>query len=172
VAPLDHAALAKVLGQQPPPDFVVNLNSGASLTTEALHMSINAQVPVGRMGDLLRALSMPNIRAYVEPETRFRERGLDQHSRVKDFERLDQQRYWIERHGLPPLTVVFLNDYDLAGEAIRTARAEYGEFDIVVASNPNGRVTEGALEVAEQLGCEIHSWGGFLSRLNRGRNEK
>lgn len=166
VMPLDHSMLAEVLGQQPPPDFVVNLSPGALLTTEALLMSINEQVPVGRMGDLLRALSMPDIRMYVDPETQFRERGLEQHSRVIDFKRLDLHRYWIERDGLSPLTVIFLNDYDLAAEAIRRARADYGNFDIVVASNPNGRVTDSALEVAAQLGCEIQKWGAFLSRLN------
>jgi hypothetical protein len=170
--PLDHVMLAEVLAQQPPPDFVVNLSSGPSLTTEALLMSIDEQVPVGRMGDLARALSMPDIREYLDPETKFRERGLKQHSRVLDFKRLDLQRYRLERSGLSPLTVIFLNDYDLAAEAIRQARDVYGNFDIVVASNPYGRVTDSATEVAKQLGCEIHGWGAFLSRLNYEHNKK
>jgi hypothetical protein len=168
---LDHQLLEKVLGSHPPPDFVLNLQSGASLTTEALHLSIDEQVPVGRMGDLARALSMPNVREYVDPETHFRERGLAQHSGVAHYRRLDLHRYRIERYDLSPLTVVFLNDYDLAAESIRQARAEHGEFDIVVASNPNGRVTSSASDVAEHLGCEIHNWSSFLSRLNREHNE-
>lgn len=67
--------------------------------------------------------------------------------------------------------MVFLNEYDLGAEAIRHACAEYGEFDIVVASNPNGEITDSALGVARQLGCEIHKWGPFLSRLHRGHDK-
>ena len=128
---------------------------------------MDEQLPVGRLGDLNRALSLPQVREYVDPETRFRERGLEQHARVASFERLDLNRYIIERHGLPTLTVVFLNDYDLSAEALRQARTEHGAFDIVVASNPNGRVTDLALEVAKQLGFEVLKWGPFLSRLHR-----
>jgi hypothetical protein len=172
VALLDQTILSEALRSDPQPDFVLNLQSNASLTTEALHLSAEEQVPVGRMGDLERALSMAQVREYVDPETLFRERGMEQHARVAGFQRLDLNRYRIERRGLSPLTVIFLNDYELSAEAIRQARAGFGDFDIVVASNPNGRITDSAAEVAKQLGSEVHRWGAFMSRLHRERDQR
>lgn len=167
VRQLDGAMLATALATVPQPDFVLNLQAGAALNTAALELSMSNEVPVGRLGDLDRALSMANAREYVDRETQFRERGLKQNQSVASFRRLDLHRYYIERHGLSPLTVIFLNDYEVSAEAIRQARADYGSFEIVVASNPNGRVTVSATEVAGQLECEVHQWKAFLSRLRR-----
>ena len=164
---LDIDTLRRTYDSEPSPDFVLNLQSGAALTAEALHLSLEEKVPVGFMGDLMRALSMIDVRDYVDPETKFRERGLRQHSRVASFVRLDFRRYRIERIGLPSKIVIFLNDYDLVAESIRHARSEYGGFDIVVSTNPNARITETAVEVANHMGCGVFKWGNFMSILHQ-----
>jgi hypothetical protein len=164
---LDVSTLSQVLASAPEPDFIVNLESGAFLTNKAWKLAVRNHVPVGRMGDLDRALSLHEDREYVDSETKFRERGLEQHSHGRSFERLGSDLYRVERYGLPRLMVVFLNDYDLGADAIREARKKYGAFNIVVASNPNGRITDAAFDVASELESEVHQWGAFLSRLRR-----
>jgi hypothetical protein len=49
---------------------------------------------------------------------------------------------------------------------VRTACDRYGNFDVILLNNPNGRPTETAKEVADGIGVKILMWGQFLGRLN------
>ena len=65
------------------------------------------------------------------------------------------------------MKVTLLYEYELTAEHVRTAREEYGDFAVIVKTNPNGGVTENAREVGKGLGIEILKWGQFLGRLNQ-----
>jgi len=164
---LSLAMLRQTLDSPPPPDFLLNLRSNGIIAPEAFQLALAERLPIGRLGDLERALELESVREYRDRETMFRERGLEQHKKVTEFTQMDPSRYYIERIGLPPIMVVFNADYELAADAVRQARQDYGEFDILVAVNPNGRITESAAAVAEDLGIEVHQWRAFLARLHR-----
>lgn len=164
---LDEAKLIELYDQKPAPDFVVNVSRDSVLTPTAFSRSIARGVPVGGMGDIKRALAMPDISRYVNPEIEFVERGMRQHSRVNTFERLDERRYRVFRKSLPPLVVILINEYDLTADHVRTARDRYSEFDRILVTNPNGRITTSALEVAESLGVVVGHWRDFMRDLHK-----
>ena len=108
-----------------------------------------------------------NPSSYIDRETLFRERGLNQHDRVKDFVRLDDNRYIISRHELPDVTVIFLYDYELSADAVRTAISECGSFQAIIKMNRNGSISTHAHQAATHTGRRILGWGEFLGELNR-----
>lgn len=75
--------------------------------------------------------------------------------------------YRISRNGLPDLTVVMPNEYELTADHLRTARDRYGQFSVAVITDPNGRATSSAEEAAHTMGVEILKWGTFFGRLNK-----
>jgi hypothetical protein len=164
---LDAEELAAILRDDPKVDFVVNVPKEAFVTGDALALAVQNGVTIGGLGDLMRAIENADVSTYVSPEVAFIERGLRQHSRVVDFERVDDRRYVIERRGLRTLTVVFLGEYELTADHVRVAQERYERFDFLVATNPNGRPTTASLEAAQSMGAKVLKWGPFLGALNR-----
>lgn len=164
---LDESDLIDLYNQNPAPQFVVNVSRESVLTPRAFQRSMARGVPVGGMGDIKRALALPDVTQYVDPEIEFVERGMRQHSRVDTFERLDERRYRVFRNGLPPIVVILINEYDLTADHIRTARDRYGAFDRVLVTNPNGRITTSALEVAESMDVLAGHWREFMKDLHK-----
>lgn len=167
VACVDQGVVAAMLEQPHEFSFIVNVPKEAYVTGDALGLAATNSIPIGGLGDLMRAVRLSDVSEYVAPETHFIERGLKQHSRVANYKRLHDRLYAIGRWQFDSLTAVFLNAYELTADQLRTARDRYGIFDMVVVTNPNGRVTSSALNVAGGLGCKIYKWGEFLGALNR-----
>jgi hypothetical protein len=164
---LDAAALAPVLDSDPRPDFVVNVPKESYTKGSALELADSRGVSIGGMGDFVRALEIADVSTHMNKEVDFIQRGLRQHSMVTDLERLDDRRFRIRRIAHADVTAVFLPEYELTADHVRTARERYGDFTDLVISNPNGRVTAAASAAAATMGVEIHKWGPFLGRLNR-----
>lgn len=166
VAETDVVALAKNTSR---PDFIVNVNKDGFFTGTAIRVAKSANIGLGSYGDLLGALhSTEDPRNYENKETDFIHRALRQHTRVRDWTRLEDRRYRIEREGnLAPVVVVFLNEYDLTAEAVRAAADKYGRFQAIVMTNPNGRVSESAKGIMNSLSIRCLRWGEFLGDLNK-----
>jgi hypothetical protein len=164
---LDASTLISLLQFEEPIHFVVNVPRESYIAGDAIALSERKSVPVGSLGDLMRAVSLPDVRKYVDKETEFITRGLRQHTRISDYHRSADRAYEISRHELPKISVVFLNEYEMTADHVRTARDRYGPFRLLVITNPNGRATTSAEGVAGSLGIEIHRWRSFLGRLNR-----
>lgn len=147
--------------------FIINVPSEGYWTGDAIQLMLDRAVAFGGLGDLFRATREPEPRLYKSPEFVFVERGLRQHTRVSDYERIHDRKYLIMRTGLPNLNVVFLNDYELTADHVRTARDRYGEFSVIAKTNPNGRITTAAHQAAATMDAEIFGWGNFLGRLNK-----
>ncbi|MGH8243271.1 MAG: hypothetical protein ACRETY_07985 [Steroidobacteraceae bacterium] len=124
-------------------------------------------IATGSYGDLLRVIGLEDVRSFVPKDIAFIERGLRQHDRIAGFERVHDRIYRIRRNDMPELMVAMLNEYELTGDHLRTARDRYGAFDLAVIADPNGRATGPAAEVAERLGVTILNWAGFYGRLNK-----
>lgn len=157
----------EVLATSPDIEILVNIPKESIWTGEAIRLAAASQIAFGGIGDLMRAVnSEDDVRQYVRPEFHFVERGLEQHSRVTSCEREADRVYLIHRHGLPDLSFVMLDEYELTADHIRVARERYGNFDMVLLNNPNGSPTTGATELGRTLGVGIFKWGQFLGRLN------
>lgn len=147
-------------------EILVNVPKESMWTGAAIAEATSRGVAFGGISDLMSVVSKEDVRRYVRSEYSFVERGLEQHDRVSGFDREFDRVYLVYRHDLPPLRFVMLNEYELTGDHVRTARDRYGAFDIVLLNNPNGKATTGAQEVAKAMGIGIFKWGQFLGRLN------
>jgi hypothetical protein len=136
-------------------EIIANVPKESYWTGGALRLARENKIATGGYGDLLRVIRLPDVRAFQQKETEFVERGLRQHDRISNFERLYDRVYRISRNGLPDLTVAMLNEYELTADHLRTARDRYGNFSLAVITNPNGRATSSAEETAQIMGVEI-----------------
>lgn len=164
---VDEAALSMLLSDPSPLSFVVNIPKESYVAGDALRRAKVNGFAIGGLGDLMRAVSLPNVGQYMSPEFTFVERGLTQHSRIQSYDRLDDRCYLLNRKGLDSLKVVFLNEYELTADHLRTARHRYGEFEIAVFTNPNGNSTSSAQSTASAMNIQICKWGDFMSAVNR-----
>ncbi len=149
-------------------EFVVNIPRDSFWNGDAIKFVSDRNASFGSVGDLFSALNENEVRFHVNKEFGFVEQGLLQHSKVVSLERLYDRLYTVNRvDGLRSLDVLLNNEYDLTAEHVRSARARYGKFDLVLVTNPNGRATSSAQQAASSMDAEILKWGELLSRLRR-----
>jgi hypothetical protein len=164
---LDDVVLRTLLDEHPDVSFVVNVPKESFATGAALKLARARGIPVGGVLDLLRVVKEPDVRLYTSKEFGFIERGLKQHTRVTGIERMDDRRYRIKRGELPDVVAVFVHDYELTADRVRTIRDQFVTFSDVVIANPNGKATASALRAAASSGCAVYKWGEFYGRLNK-----
>ncbi|WP_338334333.1 hypothetical protein [Xanthomonas euvesicatoria] len=162
-----EADTVRAVVSQPDVEIVANVPKESFWTGDALRVASTRGIATGSYGDLLRVIGLEDVRSFVPKDIAFIERGLRQHDRIAGFERVHDRIYRIRRNGMPELVVAVLTEYELTGDHLRTARDRYGAFDLAVITDPNGRATGTAKEVAGRLGAEVLNWAGFYGRLNR-----
>lgn len=147
-------------------NFIVNIKSQYSISGETLDYLSKKNVSFGGLGDLMRFCNKKDNIKLVDKEFEFVFRGLDQHDKVSDVERLDNRRLQISRFGLPDVIAIMINDYDITAESVRNARSFFGEFRVIIKTNPNGKITDEAATVGKLLNVDICKWGTLLGKLN------
>jgi len=148
-------------------EIIANIPPESFWTGDAIAFASRHSAAFGGMGDLLSAIELPDVSRYVKKEFAFVERGLHQHRKVSDVERVHDRMYVVKRQELCDVTVVLLNEYELTADIVRTARDRYGVFTAIVLTNPSARVpTSLASQAAESMGSQIYTWREFLVRLN------
>lgn len=146
--------------------FLFNIKKEPFIDGEVLAYAEIRKFGIGGFGDIMRAINGKNLREYQNPETKFIMQGLKQHTNVKSVIRLDNRRYNIVKNGFEKDIVLALNDYDLTAERVREAKTIFATFDVILASNPNVRISSTAIDVAKELGLKILIWRQLLGRLN------
>ena len=129
------------LCEQPEIQFAMNIKRDALYDCSAIQFSESACVGIGSLGDLYVAANEKEFRRYVPKETRFILRGLRQHTAVSAVLRFNNRLYRVKRASRPSITVLALNEYDLTADAVRDGIERFGDCDIVLASNPNSRLS-------------------------------
>lgn len=148
-------------------DFILHTSKEPLVDASAYDFLDTKKKVIGGYGDFFRAISQDKIWPYTPKDTQFIMRGLKQHDRVLKVRRLDNKRYEIQRIGLETVIIIALNDYDLGIEAIRQAVDQFPEFDAVFKSNPNGRISNSAIELADKREIRVFKWGELLGQINR-----
>jgi hypothetical protein len=150
------------------PQFVVNVPSKAIWTGEAINIIHDAPAAFGTFGELIRASREPPVSTYRNKEYSFFERAFRQHTGVREVTRLYDKVFQLHRfRGMPDVTVVLIESYDMSAEDIRNARDLYGGFDAALKTTSYGSITTAANEAAESMGAEAFTFRDFLRRLNR-----
>ncbi len=147
--------------------FLFNIKKEPFIDGEVLAYAEIKKFGIGGFGDIMRAINSKNLREYQNPETKFIMKGLRQHTNVHSIIRLDNRRYKVKKIGFQQDTIILaLNDYDLTAESVREGKEKFAEFDVILASNPNVRISSNAEEVSKGLGLKILTWRQLLGRLN------
>lgn len=146
--------------------FLFNIKKEPLIEGEVLAYAEVKRFGIGGFGDIMRAINNENLTEYQNPETKFIMEGLKQHTNVYSIIRLDNRRYKVIKIGFKEDTILALNDYDLTAEKVREAKSKYRTFDVILASNPNARISNIANDVAKELGLKILTWRQLLGRLN------
>jgi hypothetical protein len=166
VRDVDAAAVRELLRGSDDIDFVVNISKDAYVDGDVYLLAEAESFGFGGYGDLLGALSSESPRTYVNKEFTFVLNSIRQHTKVANVTRLDDRRLRIDRNYMEPVTVLVLNEYELAAEHVRNAIRRYGKFQAIVRSNPNGRTTSAAFVAAQESGINIFTWAEFFKQLN------
>ncbi len=156
----------KIVSQNDKIDFIFNTVKDAYYEGNVLNYCEQNQIGIGNTSDLFSALNMDNPSQYIDKGAQFILPGLRQHTKVNEVIRLNNKTYYIERILLKPVKVLALNEYELNATAVRNGVKTYGKPDIILSSNPNGRISTKANEAAKSIGLDIISWGELLKELN------
>lgn len=148
-------------------DFFLNIKKGAYIDGNLLRLASVFNFAIGDLGDLFRALKDPDISSYVSPDASYVMRALNQHSRVRRFERLDNRRFKIQRTGLNDVIILVLYDYIFTPDVIRSAIEKYRNFDAILVANNNCQPTTDCDTVAANAGFKILDWTQLMSDLHR-----
>jgi hypothetical protein len=166
-APRVEAETIRAVVSQPNVEIVSNVPRESFWTGGALRLAREKGIATGSYGDLMRVVGVEDVCNFVPKDIAYIERGLRQHDRVASFDRVHDRLYLVRRQSMPDLVVAMLSEYELTGDHLRTARDRYGAFDLAVITDPNGRATGQAAEVASRLGVTILDWASFYGRLNK-----
>ena len=153
-------------------DFILHTVKEPFISGSTFDFLDSKKKVLGGFGDLFRVISQNHNWPYLHPQIKFILRGLQQHTKVSSVRRLDNKRYEIQRYGLETVVIIALDDYDLSIESVRNAVDRYDKFDAVLKSNPNGRITSSAIELADSREIKVFKWGELLGILNKKWNWK
>ena len=161
------AAFTTMIDENTSPEFVMSLRNHTVWTGDAIDTARRRRVGWGGLGDLMSAINDESVFGFQRREFEFVERGLRQHSQVLYWDRINNRVYVVHRADLPSIRLVLINEYELTTDVVRLYRDVYGAFDEVLSTNPNARVTSGAMETAGHIRVRIFKCGDFMSRLYR-----
>jgi hypothetical protein len=147
-------------------EFLLNIKKDAYFDGDLLSVAAGISVGVGGLSDLYVATGEKEFRTYIPKETQFILRGLEQHTAVRAVTRINDRTYRVIKHNGSVVTVLALNEYDLTSDALRTGINKYGRPDIVLASNPNCRISSAATNTGSSVGTALLAWGQLLGVLN------
>lgn len=146
--------------------FITNIKKEYKISGSAMNYLNSKKISFGGMGDLMRFANKEDNSLQLDKEFGFVHRGLNQHDKVKSIERLDNKRIKIERVILKDVIAVMNNDYELGAESVRSYKARFNDFKVMISTNPNARISTEAYTIAKSLNIDIGKWGELLGKLN------
>lgn len=146
--------------------FITNIKKEYKISGSAMNYLNREKISFGGMGDLMRFANKENNSLQLDKEFDFVHRGLIQHDKVTSIERLDNKRIKVERVVLKDVIAVMNNDYELGAESVRSYKARFNDFKVMISTNPNARISTEAYTIAKSLNIDICKWGELLGKLN------
>ncbi len=161
-----YRMIKEILDKKLEIDFIVNIKKDYLISGAAMSLMDSNYISFGGFGDLIRFTNQRDNKLFVEKEYAFVIRGLKQHDKIKTIERLDNKRIRVERYSLSEVIIVMNNDYDLNTESVRRAKEKFKTFEVILATNPNVRITTDAYSTAKFMDVDICKYGEFLGKVN------
>lgn len=118
-------------------------------------------------GELRGAIGREDLSSVLSRPVAYVRDALEAHTRVVGVEMLCERSMRVVREvPLPDLTVAVDEQYEFSAEAVVAAVRLHPDADIICDNNPNGRVTQAAVEQAEHAGVEVMKLRDLFSRLH------
>lgn len=149
------------------PQFVVNVPSKTPWSGAAIDRIHAESAAFGTLGDISRAANTEDPGSYRDKNMGFFINAMKQHTNVSNVSYVYDRVFKADRKRGPSLVVAVIDTYNMSAEDVRNARAQFGQFDIVVKSSSHGSITEQAEAAAEAVGAEALAFGGLLRRLGK-----
>ena len=163
---VNYGMIKEILDKKLEIDFIVNIKKDYLISGSAMSIMNSSHISFGGFGDLIRFSNQRDNQLFVEKEYAFVSRGLEQHDKIKAIERLDNKRIKVERYSLSDVIIVMNNDYDLNTESVRRTKEKFKSFKVILATNPNVRITSDAYSTAEFMDVDICNYREFLGKVN------
>lgn len=149
--------------------FVTNVPKVGLWLGEAIEACEQSRVAWGRLGALMSACAYDDEPSqYEDREVYFPVRAIRQHNRVVTFKYVYDKLFEVTLDNNNCLLVAVLQAYDLTADELRNAFEKFGEFNIALKNNPNGRITSDAREAAQGMGVHVLFIGELLRYMGKG----
>lgn len=153
VTPVDVEPFLPEAGR---PAMIIVIPTRALWTGDAIRAVESEGIAWGKMYDLYRALNQEDdLALYTNPGREFVDRMLDQHRNIAAWERISDRSYRIVKAVGSDLNIATSQEYELTADAVRDAYARLAPFDILLNTNPYGRISAQAKAVAAKLEINI-----------------
>ena len=151
-----------------PISVVANFPKIGKWHAEAIDLCEAHKKAWGQWGVLMRAINTELPETTEDPKIAFSRRALRQHNRVLRVNFEFDHLLIVHHDSGHKLKVALLYQYDLTGNDVREAWDEFGCFDILLKTNPNGSILDDAYDVASALGTQVFGIRETLSYLGKG----
>lgn len=164
VVSLDDAKA--VYGQNSKIAMMIAIPRAARWSGAAMRWLQENRVAWGGVGDLMSAMTYDDdMRVHRNKTWAFVADGLPRHSRVADLEWIDSKFVRVHLRNGSNVTVVLEDAYDITMNVARQAARTFGNFDVLLKTNPNGSITSNGAEAVERLGFQTLKWGELFGHL-------
>lgn len=149
------------------PQFVVNVPSNTLWSGTAIDRIHSASAAFGTLGDVSRAAEAGDAGSYRDRNMSFFINAMKQHGNVTNLSYVYESVFRVDRRIGESITVAVIDAYNMSAEDIRSARARFGHFDVVVKSTSYGSITTQATEAAASMGVQALKFRELMMRLAR-----
>ena len=155
-----------LVATEPKPDMIINIPKNALWDGVAIELLESEGIAFGKMYDLYRGLNEEDeLSQYQNPEFYFTERMFDQNFNLSSRKRVSDRAYCLNMSNGNELIVVLSQDYELTADVVRTAYSIHSPFDILLKTNPFGRISTKGIEVAGELGVRVADSSNLYTTL-------
>jgi len=146
--------------------FIVNATKEALYDGDALGLCEQQKVGLGELGELVSFLD-GTPRNHIQRDARFVLRSLRQHSLVESVTRENNRMYVVRCRSHSKMRVLVLHDYLVTADSVRNGLETFGVPNVIAKANPNGTITNEAMDAAKSAGLEVLTWAELFRSLSK-----
>jgi hypothetical protein len=150
------------------PTLVVLVNRDGHYAWDARTYAEEQGASIHTFKELYTFLSDADPRPGLNKNVSFVRSRMGQHSKVAAVSMVCEAAMQIDRRDeLPSLQLSVEDHYEFTEEALVGALKHHPDIDIICNANPNGTITEAALDHASHAGVEVLGFKDLMGRLHR-----
>ena len=159
------ATAASYREKYPEMDFLCGYRKTCVWHGDAIEYLDGSGVGWGSAGTLTSAALEGDANTASHKTYLFSDRLLRQYGQVEKVSREYDRVHRVTLRSGTGLRIGMIADYEPTADAVRSLWDDFGPVDIVWNINPNGSPSPEAIDVGNELGCEVMKWEELRERL-------